>query len=136
MNKKSIIKFAALLLVCCAMLGCKKDKTTTIYGTVFNSVTHEPVLGMEVVVGVKDTYYYHNDTYLISSSVSGTDGLYELAFGEVNVNFPGIYEGQTLPDYYVKYFLEVNADGYNKYHQETSIVEGGTYHIDINLVPR
>ena len=54
MKKQSIIRFAVLLLVCCVMLGCAKDNTTTtIYGTVFNSVTHEPIAGAQIEVGFR-----------------------------------------------------------------------------------
>lgn len=44
MKKQSIIKLAALLLVCCAMLGCEKNKNLgSIYGTVTDFATGDPV---------------------------------------------------------------------------------------------
>lgn len=131
MKKTHSINFAALLLLCSVMLGCGKEnsepeptpKTTSIYGTVFNSVTHEPVIGAEVVIGVQSLIYgtaYCND---ITSSVSGSDGQYELQYGSVeNVMF---------------FYISVSCDGYQNYRSNTSFGEGGgLYHMDINLVPK
>ena len=52
-------------MLCCAMLGCEKEnvepnvepQTTTVYGTVFNKVTHEPVIGAQVAIGAQQLIY-------------------------------------------------------------------------------
>lgn len=133
MKRRSIMKFLALLLVCCAMLGCEKEsnepvvtpQSTTIYGTVFNSVTHEPVIGAEVEIGGVDysQTYYDGRCHRFSSSVSGSDGQYELHFGEVNR--------------YNYSYVRVTCNGYNNYFVTADFnYEGGAnYQVDINLHP-
>ena len=91
MKRRSIIKFTTLLLVCCAMLGCEKQNVepepeivTKIYGTVFDEQTGEPVQGACVQFLIDNSYYgTGSDAQIISSSVSGTDGQYEISFGKL-----------------------------------------------------
>ena len=131
MNKNCLHRIVALLVFCCVMAGCGKEtfepatttQNTTIYGTVFNKVTHEPVIGAQVVIGAQQLLYgtaYCND---ISSSVSGSDGQFELQFGPVdNVMF---------------FYIKASSDGYDSYAKNTTFGEvGGSYHFDINLVPK
>lgn len=125
-----IISIIGLLIVCCGMLGCKKDKTTTtIYGTVFNSITHEPIIGAEVEVGYREglisNYYNNAHDHKFSSSVSGADGQFELQFDEVDV-----VDNEVL-----WYYLYVTAKDYYGNYQTTSITMGGTFRMDVNLNP-
>lgn len=129
MNKNCLLGIVALLFVCCTMLGCKKDKTTTIYGTVINSVTHEPVVGAQIEVGYRSGhnvsgYYWSNGDHRISSSVSGSDGQFELLFGEVQI-----------PEDFRWYYIYGTATGYAASYQLTGVVIGGNYRMDINLEP-
>lgn len=136
MKTNHFIKFAALLLVCCAMFGCGKEnsepisepttKTTNIYGTVFNSVTHEPVIGAEIEIGGSydpELSYDQRWCYRFSSSVSGADGQYELHFGEVKR--------------YDYSYVRVTCNGYREYFVSAAFnYEGGAnYQVDINLRP-
>lgn len=133
MKRRLIMKFMALLLVCCAMLGCEKEsnepvvtpQSTTIYGTVFNSVTHEPVIGAEVEIGQNWTAQtsfgsiYNNK---ISSSISGSDGQFELQFGE-------------LSDY-DHFYMAASCNGYKNYYSRADFGMGsGSFRVDINLDP-
>ena len=131
MKKCQLLRVTALLVLCCAMFGCGKEtvepvvtsQNTTIYGTVFNKVTHEPVIGAQVVIGAQQLLYgtsYCND---ISSSVSGSDGQFELQFGPVdNVMF---------------FYISASCDGYYSYRRNTTFGDGGgIYQIDINLDPK
>lgn len=133
MKTNHFIKSVTLLLICCAMLGCGKEesKTTTIYGTVFNSVTHEPIIGAKINVGFRQTNYDGHTTaidqdFIISSSVSGSDGQFELQFGEVNN-----YDENYTQHFYIK----ATASGYYNYTQTTGITIGSNYRMDINLDP-
>jgi hypothetical protein len=135
MKKKHLIKTAALLILCCAIFGCKKQNvepepqntTTTIYGTVFNSVTHEPVIGAEIEIGQNDhipQYQYFGSNYneKISSSVSGSDGQFELQFGELAE--------------YQDFYIAASCNGYNHYYSKTNFgIGGGIFRVDINLDP-
>lgn len=118
-------------MLCCAMVGCGKQNvepqntTTTIYGTVFNSRTHEPVVGAEVEIGGVDysLSYYDSHCHRYSSSVSGTDGQFELRFGKVE-------------SYHYSY-VHVRCSGYVEYFTIADFVFGGgdSYRVDINLNP-
>lgn len=139
MKKQVIIKVAALLLVCSAMLGCGREEepqtvqTTTIYGTVFNKVTHEPVNGVQIEYG----YYRASNNlvngvpmstnrYSISSAISGYDGQYEMEFKTVQQNDLDWNDG---------FYISAECDGYLYYF--SSAVEGmsGIFRFDINLDP-
>ena len=129
--KTRIIKLLALLLVCCAMIGCGKKEvtTTTIYGTVFNALTNEPISGAKIEIGYLSDYFSSmNDLaninswgFPISSSVSGSDGQYELSFGEVPVN-----KG---------YYIYITRSGYDRYCVVTGVQIGSSYRMDFNLYP-
>ena len=131
MNKTSFIRFAVLLALCCTMLGCQKDNTTTtIYGTVFNSQTHEPIVSAQIEVGfrtndISDDYMGSRD-HRISSSVSGADGQFELQFGEVQI---------PTGDKFRWYYIYGTAAGYKDYYQPTGIAIGSNYRMDVNLNP-
>ena len=131
MKKNQLLKVVALLLLCSAMFSCGKEesKTTTIYGTVFNSVTHEPVIGAAVEVGYREglisNYYDNAHDHKFSSSVSGADGQFELQFDEVNLDNSVLW-----------YYLFVNARDYYSKYQTTSITMGGAYRMDVNLNPK
>lgn len=130
MKNYHLVKFAILLLVCCALFGCKKDKTTTIYGTVFNSVTHEPIVGAQIEVGFRSgtnvySHYVSDGDHRVSSSVSGSDGQFELQFGEVQI--PGTFRW---------YYIYGTASDYNDYYQQTGVAIGSNYRMDVNLDPK
>lgn len=133
MRKESIINYSALLFMCCAMLGCGKEesKNTTIYGTVFNSKTHEPVIGAEVEIGYHHSYHTINHYWSeycrrMSSAVSGYDGQYELCFGEAN----------NPEGYSIVYYISATAEGYKDYYSEAGVAIGSNYRMDINIDPK
>ena len=113
------------------MFGCGKEDSemTTIYGTVFNSVTHEPIVGAKIEVGYRSglisDYYDGRYDYRISSSVSGADGQFELQFGKINVD-----------DHMQYYYMYVTAQGYWSSYQPTGITIGSNSRMDVNLVPK
>jgi 5-hydroxyisourate hydrolase-like protein (transthyretin family) len=113
------------------MVGCGKEesKTTTIYGTVFNSYSGNPVSKMEVQLWRKnyssDSYSHMYNQDVLGSSVSGSDGQYEIPlYIELHPN-----------DTYYKYALKVTCEGYSTYSREISIENGNAYRFDINLEP-
>ena len=131
MKRFRIISIIGTLIVCCAMFGCGKEDSemTTIYGTVFNSVTHEPIVGAKIEVGYRSglisDYYDGRYDYRISSSVSGADGQFELQFGKINVD-----------DHMQYYYMYVTAQGYWSSYQPTGITIGSNSRMDVNLVPK
>lgn len=73
MKKQRLLKFAALLVLCCVIFGCKKDNPTikqgSIYGTVTDFVTGDPVGNANVrlnpggettITGSDGTYQFHD----------------------------------------------------------------------------
>ncbi len=76
--KECIIKLSALLLVCCAMLGCGKEEDSSngggkgsIYGTVTDFATGEPVRNANVQLLMSGNATLH-------ASITGSDGHYEI----------------------------------------------------------
>lgn len=137
MEKSHFIKSVALLLICCAMFGCGKDEpqasqTTTIYGTVFNKVTHEPVNGAQVKYGyykasnmLVNGHPMNTERYSISSAISGYDGQFEMQFEEVQYDL----------DWNDGFYISATCDGYEGYYSSAVESIGGTYRLDINLEP-
>lgn len=130
MKKQRLFKLAALLVLCCAMVGCGKEQvTTTIYGTVFNATDHEPIIGAKIEVGylsiydpsVNDLWNINHYGFPISSSVSGSDGQFEISFGEVPAN-----KG---------YYIYITRSGFNSYYVVTGVQIGSSYRMDFNLYP-
>lgn len=141
--KTSKVMILAAVLICCMLFGCGKEptnepvptnKTTTVYGAVFNAKTHEPVVGAQVEIGGTDKltydenagYYGHivpSSCQRYSSSVSGSDGLYEL-----------IFEGDFGDDWDYQY-LFVKCEGYYNYYSTTNFSIGGSSRMDINIHP-
>lgn len=125
MKTKHFIKFAALLLVCCTMLGCGKDNvqptpmTTRVYGTVFDLNTGEPL--PRVYVGLAKYVEEIDDYDLVSTTYSGTDGQYEFVLDDVS--------GQEWYD------LGAGCDGYNIFEVEFLLNEGASKKIEILLKP-
>lgn len=66
MNTIHFIKFTASLLVCCAMLGCGKAKQGSIYGTVTDFATSEPVRSANVQLRPSG-----------ETTLTGYDGMFE-----------------------------------------------------------
>lgn len=108
MNKKSIIKFVALLLVCCAMLGCSKQPTR-VYGFVVDSFTGNPVPNAFVKLISYGVDY--------ASCVSGSDGYYDMVFDNV---------GGEIEIY-------VDIDHYHIYRHKINIITGEDNKYDILL---
>ena len=108
---------------------------TTIYGTVFNSVTHEPIIGAQIEVGYRtypysgsgNGYYQDKFDHAISSSVSGVDGQFELQFGKVNIVDESHFKG---------YYIYSTAKNYYNDFRFTGISIGSNYRIDVNLEPK
>lgn len=136
--RQYLLKVAALLVLCFAMMSCEKqnieeeavvtNQSITVYGTVLNKVTHNPVIGVEVEIGKKKydgASFNYDPRYCLrlSSSVSGTDGQFELQF---------VKEDDI---YYPEFYLHVSCENYKVYYSVCSFVAGGTYRLDINLVP-
>lgn len=125
MKKKSFIKFVALLLVCCAMLGCGKENvhptpmSTRVYGTVFDLNTGEPL--PRVYVGLAKYIEDFDDYTVVSTTYSGSDGQYEFVLDDVS--------GQELYD------IGAGCDGYNIFEMEFLLNEGSSKKIEILLKP-
>lgn len=140
-----ITSIVGTLIVCGAILGCVKvesnvninpddpnsepvvtSQTTTVFGTVFNKVTHEPVIGAEVEIGQNwgyshSQYYGSSACHKITSSISGSDGQFELHFGEL--------------DFYEDFYIATSCYGYENYYSKVIIGEGSECRIDVNLEP-
>ncbi len=78
MKIQRLFKFAALLFVCCAMLGCGKEEDSSngggkgsIYGTVTDFATGEPVRNANVQLLMSGNATLH-------ASITGSDGHYEI----------------------------------------------------------
>ena len=84
MKKYQVLKFAALLLLCCAMFGCgKESKLGSIYGTITDFTSGDPVSNANVrlnprgeatLTGSDGTYQFNdvtNGNYSLSISKSG-----------------------------------------------------------------
>jgi len=137
MKKHYFLKTAALLVLCCAMFGCGKDnpqasQTTTIYGTIFNKVTHEPVNGAQVEYGyytasniLYNGYPSSIEYHRISSAISGYDGQYEMQFEEVQFDL----------DFNDGFYISATCNGFQGYHSSAVNGNGGVYRLDINLEP-
>lgn len=130
MKKQLIIKFAALLVVCWAMLGCKKEESVTkVYGTVLNSFSGNPVPKMEVQLWQENysssSYSYMYNYAMIGSSVSGSDGQYEIPL-TIELHPDGTH---------YQYALYVDCEGYYSFYSPISIENGHAYKFDINLEP-
>lgn len=130
MKKQRLFKLVALLVLCCAMLGCGKQSepdpevTTKIYGTVINENTGEPVQGAEIVFGIFHDVLYGSDTWKrISSSVSGNDGQYEISFGKI----PNI-------EYYERFEIRIEFHS-NSYKIPIEVMEGYSHRLDISVNP-
>lgn len=131
-----VVKFAALTMVCCMFFGCKPEeeieKFGTIYGTIFNKVTHEPVNGAQVEYGYYTAsnilYNGHPSSieyHRISSAISGYDGQYEMQFEEVQFDL----------DFNDGYYISATYNGFQGYHSSAVNGNGGVYRLDINLEP-
>ncbi len=68
MKRQSIIKIAALLLVCCAMLGCtpEEEKLGTIYGTVTDFSSGDPIANANVRLNPRG-----------ETTLTGSDGTFQ-----------------------------------------------------------
>lgn len=130
MLPRNYTKVLAGLLMCCLFFSCgdnndpiEPSKSITVYGTVLNSKTHEPVTGAEVIIGAQQSISGTSYWTDISSSVSGSDGQYELQFNAV--------------DNAMFYYIKVNSSGYVSYSSRTTFGDGGgTYRMDLNIQPK
>lgn len=130
-----LVRYFSIIFLLYLATGCGKvNNPTTIYGTVFNSVTHEPVIGAEVEYGSLrgdlNTNHYTAACHKVSSSVSGSDGQFELQFTGVHDNSES-YTG--VPP---KFYIYVTCAGYSEYFSMTSSSLGGSHRMDINLKPK
>lgn len=84
MKRYHLLKVAAMLVLCCAMFGCgKESKLGSIYGTVTDFSTGDPIdnanvrlnpLGETTLTGYDGTFQFndvHNGTYSLSLSKNG-----------------------------------------------------------------
>ena len=135
MKKNQILKVAALLVLCCTMHGCNKSNEepvveTRVYGTVFDKLTGEPIRGVEVDFCIAELSLLYSGTvfHTSTSSISGNDGQYDFTFDAL----------PQLPDdlYTQGYAIRAYCDGYETYTKAITIVEGHSYRIDVNLIPR
>lgn len=97
--KKCIIKLSALLLVCCAMLGCtpEVEKLGTIYGTVTDFATGEPVGNANVKLRPNG-----------ETTLTGSDGAYE--FNELKAgNYSLMLSKAEYADLDDDYIIELEA---------------------------
>lgn len=79
MEKSHFNKFAALLLMCCAMLGCGKDKNQgSVYGTVTDYTTGDPISNANVRLNPR------GETTLTGSD--GTFQFYDLSNGKYSLS--------------------------------------------------
>ena len=136
MKKLIIISIAIISLL---MAGCKKNDnkdddsnnntvvSTKIYGTVFNASTIEPIHGAQVEFCTARQVFANGDFdcfEIISSSISGSDGQYEIEFNEL----PYLYGGYH-------YVLRVTCTNYISQIVTLTIIEGSTSRVDINIIP-
>lgn len=93
---RRVVYCLSIVFMLC-LLGCGKDKTTTIYGVVINHRTGNPMANLQVSVG-----YFYGIRKPIASTVTGSDGLYELTF--------------YYDDNYGGYFVSLSNGGIADYH--------------------
>lgn len=132
MNRiKHCIKLSALLLICCSLICCRKviTSTTAIYGIVIDMHTHEPVKGARIEVGYLEDYWNETVYYAInshgralSSSVSGSDGQFDISFGEVPEN-----EG---------FYVKIICEGYADYYDLIGVSVGSNLRMDFIINPQ
>lgn len=121
MKKRQLLKLSALLVLCCAMFGCGKGKETTVYGTVFRS-NGTPVSNLKVTLEYHEKVAEHGsifDSYvMISSTVTGTDGQYEIVF-PYNPTYANSSHGYYIhlgnKDYSDRYQIEIQAGKMNRF---------------------
>ena len=135
MKKKQLLKVVALLLVCCAMFGCQGEWTAnspihfTVYGTVFDRYTGDPVSGAQI------TLYYgtshgtgvgtSNPSGAAGSGVSGSDGQYRI---------PCIATDNLISANHHMYKIEATRYGYQEYSEEVTIVETEGVEIQMDIL--
>lgn len=110
MEKHHFIKLSAILLICCAMLGCGKDsKTGSIYGTVTDFVTGDPVGNANVRLNPRG-----------ETTLTGSDGAFQ---------FHDIEDGN--------YSLSLSKNGYVDLDDDyvIEIVNGNSVRRDLQLNP-
>lgn len=134
MMKYYLLRFVVIATLFVALFGCKKEDhtdmvttpTTMIYGTVFNSKQGDPVLGAEISLRIKYYYAFNFQEGVVSSSVSGSDGQYELILGEI----------EHGDDDHPEFAIIVEKEGFYADYKPISITFGGVYHVDLNLEPQ
>jgi hypothetical protein len=134
MKRQSIIRFAALLLVCCAMIGCQDEWTANspihfiVYGTVFDRYTGDPVSGAQI------TLYYGTHTAGVGTSnpngaagsgVSGSDGQYRI---------PCIATDNLISVNHHMYQIEATCYGYYGYSEKVTIIETEGLEIQMDIL--
>ena len=107
--KTSIIKLSALLFVCCAMLGCGKNNQGSVYGTVTDFTTGDPVSNANVRLNPRG-----------ETTLTGSDGTFQ---------FYGLSDGQ--------YSLSLSKNGYVDLDDDyvIEIENGNSVHRDVQLNP-
>lgn len=128
------LKMAVLLSLILSLAACGKDDTTetdtttTIYGTVLDADTGEPVPVAQVSFGeghlVGGALYGWN---AYASTVTGSNGLFELKFSQTEKE-----------DISIGYTILVKKDGYVDFREERSVTigQGNKYQMDVAIKKR
>lgn len=134
MKKQRLFKLAALLVLCCAMFGCQDEWTAdspihfTVYGTVFDRYTGDPVSGAKV------SLYYGTHTAGVGTSnpngaagsgVSGSDGQFRI---------PCIATDNLISVNRHMYQLEAICYGYQDYSERVTIMETEGVEIQMDIL--
>lgn len=109
MKKIHLIQIAALLVLCCVMLGCGKAKQGSIYGTVTDFVTGDPVGNANVRLNPRG-----------ETTLTGSDGTFQ---------FNDVTDG--------KYSLSLSKNGYVDLDDDyvINIENGNGVRRDVQLSP-
>jgi hypothetical protein len=134
MKMKHLAQVAILLFLCCTMFGCQDEWTAdspihfTVYGTVFDRYTGDPVSGAQV------TLYYgthvagvgtSNPNGAAGSGVSGSDGQYRI---------PCIATDNLISVNRHMYQIEASCYGYHGYSEKVTIMETEGVEIQMDIL--
>lgn len=127
MKKQRLFKLAALLVLCCMLFGCKKE--TIVYGTVFWS-DGTPAGNLQVTLEYAYSKVGSSVNYpMINSTITGSDGQYELAF---QYNSDIANSNYVNGVYYHGYYLRLGSNpNSNTYRTRIEINAGEMNRFDL-----